>query len=444
MAEICLLDIEFSEYWDGVTEISYRSGYSLLGYETVIWRPSALFSSYYDDDDDDLQYHNGYPILDVVTSLKLQQDIERRKREMLALLDKGKSIFIIAPIPNSCFIRPSLNELYELRILDALPIGVEFEHAEGFNLEFKGDELFKSFVETNKNYMKYYANIRLPEGRPFLYIKDTDAVVGTYTNYLNGKIVFIPNIIDAYGRMHDHDSRYAENLFINSIYQINDELTKDIEVDELPEWSRNYFLPNEREEYARLFEIQEQIELLNAQNDEQVKLIKALEKYKVLFTGTGKPLEQIVKQLLIELGFEVTEGLPGRDDLILKYKDKVAVVEVKGVSKSAAEKHAAQLEKWVSGYLEKFGVSPKGMLIVNSFCNLPLHERVEDTFPNQMLSYSERREHTLINTLQLLGAYIEVQKKPEIKEQVIQGLFSTNGKYESYTDWLGFLDYITS
>lgn len=163
--------------------------------------------------------------------------------------------------------------------------------------------------------------------------------------------------------MHDHDRNYAESLFINSIYRINEDLTKDIEVDELPDWSRNYILPNERDEYARLFEIQKQIELLNAQNDEQVKLIKALEKYKVLFTGTGKPLEQIVKQLLIELGFEVTEGLPGRDDLILKYNDKVAVVEVKGVGKSSAEKHAAQLEKWVSGYIEKFGIIPKGVLL---------------------------------------------------------------------------------
>ncbi|MEK5491218.1 hypothetical protein MKZ24_11040 [Paenibacillus sp. FSL R7-0297] len=435
-----MLDIEFEDYLDGVTEISYESGYSLLGYETVIWRPSTLFSRYYDNDDDELQYHNGYPILDVFASTKLQQDIERRKREMLALLDKGKNIFIIAPIPNSCYIRRFADELYELKVLDALPIGVELEHTEGYNFEFKGDEVFKPFVELNKNYMKYYANIRLPEGRPFLYIKDTDAVVGTYTNYLNGKIVFIPNIIDAYGRMHDHDRNYAESLFINSIYRINEDLTKDIEVDELPDWSRNYILPNERDEYARLFEIQKQIELLNAQNDEQVKLIKALEKYKVLFTGTGKPLEQIVKQLLIELGFEVTEGLPGRDDLILKYNDKVAVVEVKGVGKSSAEKHAAQLEKWVSGYIEKFGIIPKGVLIVNSFCKQPLLERTEDTFPNQMLVYSERREHALINTLQLLGAYIDVQKNPDNREQLIERIFATNGKFELYTDWKEFIE----
>ncbi|WP_277506364.1 MULTISPECIES: hypothetical protein [unclassified Paenibacillus] len=433
-----MLDIVFDNYWEGVTEISYESGYSLLGYETVIWRPSALFSKYYDDDS--VQYHKGYPILDIHTSTRLQRDIERRKREMLALLDKGKSIFIIAPIPNSCYIRSSVNELYEFRIIDALPVGVEFEHAEGFNLEFKGDELFKSFVEINKDYMKYYANIRLPEGRPFLYIKDTDAVVGTYTNYSNGKIVFIPNIIDSYGRMRDHDKSYAESIFIDSIYRINSDLNKDIEVEELPEWSRNYFLPNEREEYARLSEIQKQIDLLNTQIDEQVKTIKALEKYKVLFTGTGKPLEQIVKELLIELGFEVTEGLPGRDDLILKYNDKVAVVEVKGVGKSAAEKHAAQLEKWVSGYIEKFGIRPKGILIVNSFCKLPLLERTEDTFPNQMLVYSERREHALINTLQLLGAYIDVQKNPDIREQVIEEIFNTIGKLVSYTDWLGFIE----
>ena len=57
------------------------------------------------------------------------------------------------------------------------------------------------------------------------------------------------------------------------------------------------------------------------------------------------------------------EVLPDRDDLILQYNDRIAVVEIKGVlRKSAAERHAAQLEKWVSSYFSDKGIRPKGIL----------------------------------------------------------------------------------
>ncbi|MFD5022232.1 hypothetical protein ACFWMP_25355 [Paenibacillus sp. NPDC058367] len=438
MTDICMIDIKFKHYWDGIKEFSFGSGYTLLGHEIAIWNPNGLFSQYLEDFDPQL---NGQPILDPSVSAMLCQSIERRKSEMLTFLEDGRNIFIIAPLPEKCFIPASNSTFKELNIVDAMPIGVEFEHAEGYNLEFRGDELFRTFFETNQEHMKYYANIQLPEGKPFLYIKNTNLVVGAYTEYLNGNVVFIPSVLEFYDYGHEYENKVFEEEFIKSILQLDRELKHNLKDEDLPQWSQEFLLPKEIEEKQRLQEIKEQISLLMSQSVEQAELIRELETYKLLFTGTGKPLEQIVKKVLIEIGFEVTEGLPGRDDLILKYQDKVAVVEVKGVTKSAAEKHAAQLEKWVSGYIEKFGVNPKGMLIVNSFCNLPLYERVEDTFPNQMLSYSERRDHALINTLQLLGGYLDVQKNPDIKDRIIEDLFSTNGKYESYTNFLEFLDH---
>ena len=60
----------------------------------------------------------------------------------------------------------------------------------------------------------------------------------------------------------------------------------------------------------------------------------------------------------------------GRSDIIAKYGEVAIVAEIKGVTKSAAEKHAAQLEKWVAQYIEENEVSPKGMLIVNGFLSI--------------------------------------------------------------------------
>ena len=139
-------------------------------------------------------------------------------------------------------------------------------------------------------------------------------------------------------------------------------------------------------------------------------------------------------RVLSELGVEATTGAPGRDDLILKFEGRVAVAEVKGVTKSAQEKHAAQLEKWVSEYFTEHGVHPKGILIVNPYCNLPLDKRTEQAFPNQMLKYSTNREHCLLTTVQLLGILLTTWDRPEIRPEIVRSIFDNVGVFDGYED----------
>ena len=150
-------------------------------------------------------------------------------------------------------------------------------------------------------------------------------------------------------------------------------------------------------------------------------------------------LDAFVKQVLAELGFTLLEAEKGRSDIVAKYGEDAIVAEVKGVTKSAAEKHAAQLEKWVSQYIEENEVSPKGMLIVNGFCDTPLNERLEDVFPQQMLKYCVARGHVLLTSTQLLCLYIEVCKNPTCKEERITELLSCIGKYERYRETKDYL-----
>ena len=109
------------------------------------------------------------------------------------------------------------------------------------------------------------------------------------------------------------------------------------------------------------------------------------------------------------------------------------------ITKSAAEKHAAQLEKWVSQYFEENEVSPKGVLIVNGFCDTPLNERLEDVFPQQMLKYCVARGHVLLTSTQLLCLYIELCNNPACKEERITELLSCVGKYERYRETKDYL-----
>ncbi len=112
---------------------------------------------------------------------------------------------------------------------------------------------------------------------------------------------------------------------------------------------------------------------------------------------------------------------------------------MKGVAKSAAEKHGAQLEKWVSEYYSEHGTNPKGILVVNAFNETPLNARTKKAFPDQMLSYFQNRGHCLISGIQLLGVYLDFRDDTGKRTERIDRLFGTEGVFDGYHDWSNFL-----
>jgi hypothetical protein len=207
----------------------------------------------------------------------------------------------------------------------------------------------------------------------------------------------------------------------------------------LPSWSDQYQLPDEKDQIDALSEKERKLEeLTNVISQEKEKLNK-LKEYKLLFSGTGRSLELVVKRVFEEIGFTVEEGKPGRDDLILNYNGKIAVAEIKGLTKSASEKNAAQLEKWVMEYLTENSIHPKGFLIINTYNNLPLKDRDKEDFPHQMLPFSKHREHCLMTTIQLLGLFLKVKENPDQRDTLINELFSTTGKYPRFLNYKEFL-----
>ena len=168
-------------------------------------------------------------------------------------------------------------------------------------------------------------------------------------------------------------------------------------------------------------------------------LINKIKHKKILLAASGTTLEEVVKETLQEIGFALHEAEVGRSDIIASYDGVDVVAEIKGVSKSAAEKHAAQLEKWVAQFIEEKDHSPKALLIVNGYCDTPLSERTEEVFPDQMLKYCKSREHALITTTQLLCLYIEIKNNPTCAKERITELLSCVGKYSRYLDYKNYL-----
>jgi hypothetical protein len=147
-----------------------------------------------------------------------------------------------------------------------------------------------------------------------------------------------------------------------------------------------------------------------------------------------------VEAALTDLGCTIERGMPGRTDRVVRWKAHTAVLEIKGLSKSAGERDAAQLEKWVSEHTVEHGQVPKGILLANTWRATPLDARRQAAFPDQMVPYASGRNHCLATTSQLLSAVV-VASSVRKKDAFLKALFSTVGILEGW-NWQDALDIV--
>ncbi len=155
-----------------------------------------------------------------------------------------------------------------------------------------------------------------------------------------------------------------------------------------------------------------------------------------MFTGNGTALEINSVEDFKEIGFSIIKYDPKSvdEDIVIKYKEKIAVVEVKGVSGSATEKHTSQVVKWKSEYHIENDIMPKGILLINAFKDKELDKR-QEYFPNQMLKYATHQEICLLTTIQLYNIKEFLKKNPNDKDRIITEMFETNGRFQGFENW---------
>lgn len=423
----------------------FRSAASFLDYDAVVIDFSGIWREY---DTILSETYRGQSYLGDFDSAALKSDLSVRRPEIEEMLRLGRTLVVFTSSPQ--IIRVDTGErrvsqigrmleaspiLADVDLLCILPVVVRTAPSSGANIEFRGHEPFASFWATNQRRMGYSAYFTETVGTPLWFVRGTNRLVGSYLPWESGHIVFSP----AYTGDPEDEAEQLE--FFESISVLVSELSKGAGGFMLPKWCMNYKLPDEDSLRSRLENSEIELEKLMATMEKQAKAVTELEEYKILISGTGRALEVQVGRVLNELGFEVAEGPPGRDDLVLKHNDRVAVVEVKGVSKSAAEKHAAQLEKWVNDYSLSTGKVPKGILVVNAHKDTPLSDRTEAPFPHQMIAYSENRGHCLLTSTQLLCICLHCRRNPDQKASIIERLLTTTGRFDDFSDWENHITY---
>lgn len=429
--------------YEGYQENRFCSTISLLDYDAVVIDVGFLIDSNYATGSG--SFENKMRLSEYASS-QIADDFNTIKEQLVELLKQGRNLFVLMGRNENCYIYTGekqfsgtgknarqTNIVREFDAYSFLPVKIKATHVYGNEISPCCKSPYHDFMRKTARYSQYASYFSVKESHTELArVSGTEKMVAAVIPYEMGKIICLPRPYYEDEYVNPEDWAICGKEYLDALFELNDRLCASDDQIAFPEWAADIFILNEQEELDKKAEIEDELVALQEALDRQISLIEKLQKYKLLITSSGNQLEEIVKQVLVELGFVLFDSEKGRSDIVAQYGDACVVAEIKGVTKSAAEKHAAQLEKWVSQYIEEHEVSPKALLIVNGFCDTPVHDRTEDVFPHQMLKYCEARGHALITTTQLLCLFIEVQRDPACKADRVSELLACVGKYQRY------------
>ncbi len=356
----------------------------------------------------------------------LHKYIIKRKEEFSEFFKIGRTLIITSPIFNKYEYTCETNgEDFQIDFIDCLSIKKpKFSKIRGHNIDSNNDEFIVDFLRRNRNFLHYDLKIEKPDGIPLLFIKDTKYVVSEYFKIDSGLIIILPKL-----KPELRESNNSKN-FLNSLLFLISEIKKNSKplLQNLPDWVDEYSLIGEIKENNNLQKLRKNQEKIKLQIEDSKSKLSNYRFLKGLFSSDGTILESVVEFVFQEMGFETIKTEGNKDDLVIKANKNIAVLEVKGLTKSAAEKNLAQLQKWVSNYHAENDYNPKGILIVNTFKNEKLENRQNKIdFPDQMLPYANQMKHCLLTGIQLLYIFLDYKTRNLKKNEIIELLFNTVG-----------------
>ncbi len=448
-----------------------------LEYELVIWDPRRSLKTNYSTNLYSGTYR-GLPRLNTECSHGCIEDITRRLEEFVEFVGQGGVLVVIGCPPQEFYYdtgqrtydgtgrnRRETQILAKMDLLEALPVTFEFAKAGGSRVDFVGGKEFAPFRDFVSEY-EYTATFTTELLVPVLNIAGTRKTVGGAVRLdSGGGVVVVPtpafpksgtSIVEAAaqvvaavkgvplpdapaGFLGQNDEADDDDLafrFQLALEQVAMSLRGGKGGEPLPAWASDVRI---RAETVLRSAIVEQRAVVDAAAAHLARLeaeLGALSDRKQLLAGTGRPLELQVRRVLELLGGDVSDPPAGRDDWRVEFPDRsVAVVEVKGKGKSAAEKDCAQLEKWVMNHFDESGLHPKGILVVVGWRDVALPARKAAVFPDQMTKFAKSRGHCLISGVQMLGIVQEIEADSTRADFWRTEIMKTKGRLKGFEDW---------
>lgn len=416
-------------------EISTRSRRSLNDFDAVIINASGLTSYGYCQKE-----YKSKRLLDAKYSAQIESDFESIKSQLELFLNQGKNVYVFAGEDEGCYIdrKNYLDEYEFISPFSFLPLkNLSSSILFGDTFELV-DSKYRMLFDKFRPYMAYKSILKSKTISPIIKIPGTNSIIGGYFEFGPGKIIILPYVSALVSRgkkLYD----VKKELF-NALYDFDEHLNDKVEiVAEIPPWVDDYTILNEENEIAVLDKKKKELQNIQKEISKQEEKLATLKRYKSILTSTGIDLENKVKDILVQIGFQLFPSKKCRCDLIAKYGEKDIVIEVKGLTKSASEDNTMQLEKWVIEFNDVEKRIPKSILLVNGFLKLPLEARKENVFPLQMQKLSKGRGQCLMTTTQLLCLFIEITENPRCRDSRIAELLKTEGVYNRYSNYSRFI-----
>jgi hypothetical protein len=409
---------------------SFGSTHSLYDYDLILWDPHRSMQPYLKRGWGAGSYR-GLALLSEEQSPRLRRDLARRTNDFDEFLKLGRTIVAFLPGDVRVYIdsgerqhsgtgrnRQTTNVVKLMNIMEALPTKTPRAPSLGEAMQPAHSSIGPLYRQTSDYWC--YASVfdEAEDLRPLLRVSGTTKLAAAQLDHESGSIILLPILFtgapvegdadeDDYEDDEEAEAGDATAAPTDAAADAssNDELdpeTVDKKVLEWliaftsseevvwPAWAEKYRFQTEVDRAPKILEHQAEIAKLQAGLDTLNSEQEIDQRWKLLVAGTGTAFEEAVAAALNQLGFDLEPTVPGRTDLRGFLGDTSVVIETKGVTKSAAESHCAQLEKWVAEDLEA-GRKSKGILIINAFLNDPPLERAQPVFPNQMRRYAELR-----------------------------------------------------
>ncbi|WP_411088834.1 hypothetical protein [Streptomyces sp. 061-3] len=439
----------------GVDHSNFKSHDSIFEYDIVFWDAANTLETYALERGN--PYYKGAPRLDSHSSVRIWEDILRRRKEFEEFLNMGRILVIFTAPPQQFYFDTGKRDTsgtgknrHVTILLDsadlqekAIPGTFEISAGQGRGVSPMHSS-FRSLWRTHRDRWCYRAVLDTYPGDPIAVVEGTNKCIGSIRQQeQGGMLVFLPDL---------EGPDFPDNAVTEDVSggAPSPEFATEVEVPEVfdpassdllewvrslrpssgeaaPPWVHRLQFDDEKDASTRLMQLKEQIADLNRQVEDLEVEQNSFTEWKRLIYSQGDPLERQAIEAFKLLGFDAQAGPEGRADIMLRRGEAVAVVEVKGLSKSAAERNAAQLEKWVSGELAEGVPLVKGILVVNAWRDLPPDLRRDPAFPDQMIDFSTRRNHCLITGLQLLAIARTCMEYPERADSIAEEILQTVG-----------------
>jgi hypothetical protein len=423
-----VLTIGETTHVPGWVEIEFLDNRSTHDFDVVIWDPNGFCAA------PPAQFGAPFDSAQVLSAL------DRRFKEFETFLVFGGVLIVFAnpeyrvPLSTKGYFEESDNTdgwaafPYDTPVLSA---------AHGTQIQVHGQTPLAGFLREYQRLIAYTAGIDdVPEGGSVLATAGkTSMAVGVVVEYINGgRLVILPEMKrDFQGTGEDayEVNVEASKTFYTSLVRATQHATKE----PAPKWVDSISTPaehtvKERHQKASAALRDAEVDLAAVETEQA-----AIDADKILLYGSGDSLAEQCSSIFERFGAKRLPAPERRADLRFEYQDKILVMEIKGLSKSAKEENAAQLEKWVMEELTsgtEFG-RIKAFLVVNAYRHKPLNERAVP-FPTQMIPMSTQREHALLTTTQLFVLAAQVAESTITAQDAMALLISTVGVLDGLED----------